>query len=239
MNPKKKQNIFREKKLSNEKKIIIYNQIKKSICKIITKDYKIISGYFCIIKYPDIFNYLPVLIINNYEFGENDIIIDKRIEFILNSNEKSYILIDESRKLYMNKNYNIIIIEIKKNDKIDINQFLEIDDDIYKDNINNIYKNKEIYEIYYNKDGDIQYFFGKIKKVDDDYNIEYFNSYDSHNYINPIINLNNNKLIGINNNLNNGILIKVPINQFIKISRVNNINNIENRVVVCVGGPQH
>ena len=41
---------------------------------------------------------------------------------------------------------------------------MEIDDDIYKDNINNIYKNKEIYEIYYNKNGDIKYSFGKIKK---------------------------------------------------------------------------
>ena len=158
MDPKEKQS---EKELLKEK---IYNQINKSICKIKIKDNIIITGYFCIIKFPDIFNYLPVLIINNYEFGENDIIKEKGIELILNSNEKSYIIIDESRKLYINKNYNIIIIEIKKNDKIDINSFLEIDDDIYGDDINNIYKNKEIYEIYYNKNGDIKYSFGKIKK---------------------------------------------------------------------------
>ena len=116
---------------------------------------------------------MNALIINNYEFGENDIIKDKRIELKLNSNGKAYIIIDELRKVYINKNYNIIIIEIKKNDKIDINQFLEIDDYIYKDNINDIYKNKEIYEIYYNKNGDIKYSFGKIKKIDDDNNIKY------------------------------------------------------------------
>ncbi len=107
---------------------------------------------------------------------------------------------------------------------------MEIDDDIYKDNINDIYENKEIYEIYYNKNGDIKYSFGKIKKIDDDNNIEYYISYGCDNYRNPIINLDNNKIIGIKNNMNIGTLIKVPINKFIKESRAYKIKNIENKI---------
>ena len=76
MNPLEKENIFEEKELLNEKKKQIYNQINKSICKIKTKDNIIITGYFCKFKFPDIFNYLNALIINDYEFGENDIIIE-------------------------------------------------------------------------------------------------------------------------------------------------------------------
>ena len=89
------EDIFGEKQLSNENKKEIYNQINKGICKIKTKDNGIITGYLCNIQFPDIFNILHFLIINNYELEENDIIIDKKIEVILNTNETLYIIIDE------------------------------------------------------------------------------------------------------------------------------------------------
>jgi len=161
-------NIFGEKNLSNRNKKEIFFIINNSICKIKTKNNAIITGYFCRIFFPDIYNYLSVLIINNYEFEENDIINDKKIEYIINSNEDSSKIIDESRKFYSNKDYNIINIEIKRNDKIYNNISLWIGDDI-----NEIIINKEILEIYYDKKGYIKSSFGIIERIDDDYNIEF------------------------------------------------------------------
>ena len=42
---------------------------------------------------------------------------------------------------------------------------MEIDDKIYENNINNIYKNKEIYDIFCKTNQHIKYSFWKIKKL--------------------------------------------------------------------------
>ena len=97
--------------------------------------------FFCKIPFPDNLNLLPILFTNNDVLNENDIKIGKTIKFTLhNDNIKKIILIDSTRKTYTNKELDITIIEIKKNnDKINI--FLEIDDKL-KD-----YKNKQVYTI--------------------------------------------------------------------------------------------
>ena len=55
-----------------------------------------------------------------------------------------------NRKKYTSEKYDTTIIEINpKNDNIDINSFLEIDEGIYEDNLNQKYQYKSIYALHY------------------------------------------------------------------------------------------
>ena len=129
--------------------LTIITDQKKNICKIEFSDVKMDgTGFFCKIPFPDNFNKLPVLITNNHVLGEKDITTNKKIKFILDNNEEilNYeLIIDNSRKTYTNKEYDITIIEIKYEDNIDINSFLEIDNMIFTNNSNDSYKDKSIY----------------------------------------------------------------------------------------------
>jgi hypothetical protein len=189
MDSLKEEDIFESQDLSNEKMNIIYKQINNNICKIENEHKGNFIGLFCYIKFPDKFNILPVLITDSNIFRDNNNIIGNKIEFKLN--KKLYeIIIDESRKVYINRKYNISIIEIKQSDGIDINSFLSIDEEIY---------NKKVYKIYFEKNGNIKCCFGKINKQDkNNYIIKYNNSNNSYYSDGPILNLENNELIGIN-----------------------------------------
>ena len=52
-----------------------------------------------------------------------------------------------NREIYFNKDYDIAIIEIKENDNI--NNFLELDDNLFKDDIEAYYKDISIYTLHY------------------------------------------------------------------------------------------
>ena len=133
---------------------IIIEQSEKSICKIICNDGSIGTGFFCIISFPDKFHQLPVLMTNNHVISENDIIKDKKIKFSINNDKLNYeIIINNIRKIYSNEDYDITIIEIKENDNLDMNSFLEIDYQIFEDNPNDIYRGKSIYLIGHPKGG--------------------------------------------------------------------------------------
>ena len=84
----------------------------------------------CIIPFPDKLQLLPVLITNDHVVSSNDIMNNKKIKFKLNS-ESFEIILDETRKIYNDENYDITMIEIKKSDKLKTNSFLEIDDQIF------------------------------------------------------------------------------------------------------------
>ena len=49
------------------------------------------------------------------------------------------------------KKYDITIIEIKNNDGLDFNKLLEIDDSIYKGNLQEYFKNRSIYLMHHPK----------------------------------------------------------------------------------------
>ena len=83
----------------------------------------------CIIPFPDKLQLLPVLITNGHVVSSNDILNNNKIKFKLNS-ESFEIILDETRKIYNDENYDITMIEIKKSDKLKTNSFLEIDDQI-------------------------------------------------------------------------------------------------------------
>lgn len=197
--------------------------LKNNLCQVNCDNGKNGNGFFCNIHFPNISNLLPVLIIDNYILDKNDTLIGKTINIKMsNNNSSSYtIFIDKERKIYLNdKKYNITIIEIKKNDGLNIKSFLEIDKSIYNNNLNEIYKNKQIYLAFNEFENYINYFFGKIQSINE-HNIICLCIFEEDYSGGPII-LENNKLIGIHkgynpiNNYNFGIFIKSIIEDFNK-----------------------
>ena len=193
------------------------NQMEKCICKIkVGSDENI--GIFCKIPFPNETNLLPVLITTNLIINEEllykkeesiSIFILKEEEKKLDKSEKSEIqkekyeikLIDlHNRIKYTNKEYDITIIEIKEKDNI--KNYLELDDNIIDDIIDNnknneIYKQTEIYIIQYSKD-ELSVSFGVLDSINSDKKYKFTHQCNTSvkSSGSPIFNINN-KLIGI------------------------------------------
>ena len=196
-------------------------QMKNSICKIHKSKGSNATGFFCKIKYFTEQNLLPVLITNNHMLNEDDI-ADKKNVFITINNEKENksIYIDESRKKYTSSKFDITIIEIKiKEDNIDINNFLEIDEIIYKNRlfVETALINKSIYIIHYPKGKNVKVSYGLFSNIIDN-DVNHLCCTEEGSSGAPIISLETHKVIGIhigcpNNNFkfNKGKFIKYSI----------------------------
>ena len=104
-----------------------------------------------------------------------------------------------------------------------INDYLKIDDDIYKvKEYNEIYKNISIYIIHYPKGKDAKYSFDTISEIDKENNIYHCCAIDNGSSGAPILNLNTFQVIGIHIGYiseiqsNIGKIIKYPIDDFNK-----------------------
>jgi V8-like Glu-specific endopeptidase len=189
--------------------------MKESICKIYKNDGNKGSGFFCNIKHNN--TLIPVLITSNHIIDENYIKENKRIEISLNNDKlKKSIIINKDGKIYTNKDYDITIIEIFS-EKEDITNYMEIDDNYIEDS--NIIYEKSIYIIQYPLGEKVGVSYGIIRKIHN-YKLEYFCSTDRGSSGSPILNISNNKIIGIHigskNNINIGTLLAYPIKDFIK-----------------------
>ena len=134
----------------------ILNQMMNCICKIkikgdnhggfITKD-AYGTGFFCVITLNDNTN-INCLLTNYHVLNEKDLEESRKINLSLND-EKETKSIDLSieRKTYFNKDYDIALIELKDEDKI--KDYLELDDNLFQDNSEKIYKNQSIYTLHY------------------------------------------------------------------------------------------
>ena len=228
---KNKHNYIKEKLLSDQPlpirlddmKVII-EQMENCICRIFEKDNSCSTGFFCKIPFPDTLNLLPVLITNNHVLNEKCISLGKKISFTLNNEKKLIsILIDKDRICYTNREYDITIIEIKLNDDLNINSFLEVDERTLFSEHSEEYLNKSIYLIYYSKEGKEENSFGIIKNIEN-YRIIHLCSTEVVSAGGPILNLTNFKVIGVNwgystkLNFNLGTFIKNAINDFNKFS---------------------
>ena len=216
-------NTIRESLNINEEKRI-FEQMNKSICKIIGNQG---SGFICMIPYPNKFNLLPVLITCNQVLEDKDVVLGKKIKLIF-ENEEKLIEIDDNRKVYksIKNEYNTTIIEIKNTDGFDFKNFLQVEEDIFNDNLNEKYKNKKIYIIHYPKDKNAEYSVNSIKNISDN-KINHSCSIDEGSLGSPILCLDTFKVIGIhqgskNNDYNYGTVIKYPIEGFIKEYSINN-----------------
>ena len=111
---------------------IIAQQSEKSLCKIECSTGGNGTGFLCLIHFQEKINLEKVLMTNNHVLEEKDIIKGKYIKFTMNNDKSSYsILIDNSRKVYTSKKYDITIIEIKEKDGLINKEFLEIHNQIY------------------------------------------------------------------------------------------------------------
>ena len=218
----------------------ILKQTQKSICKIICNNGIIGTGFFCFLPFPNKGKKLPTLITNNHILNESDIEIGKSIKFSINDEKKYFnIIIDETRKVYTNDIYDITIIELyKEKDGIkEDDSFLEVDDKIIDDNMNDyfeaILKNKSIYIIHYPGGDKLEHAEGMIKLIDEDKcTIHHTCNTRSGSSGSPICFLDNNKLIGIHVGAHNdedkwnvGTLLSEPIKDFNEKYFIKNNNN--------------
>ena len=189
------------------------------------------TGFSCRIPFPDKNNMLSVFITNNHVINKE--ILDKynnEIEFYIREENKKKKINIRNRKVYMNKNYDITIIEIKKEDGI--KNYLELDDKIlneiiYNNNKNFDYIDEEVYIIHYPK-GKLSVSYGVIESIleEKNFNFNHKCSTEEGSSGSPILNIHNNKLIGIhkqgiqisNHRFNRGAFLNYPIKEFIKIN---------------------
>ena len=211
----------------------ILNQMENCICKIIKNRGERGTGFFCNIKCN---NYNIPVMITNYHVIDEDYIKEKNdIDLTLDDDNinKTIILNNNSRKIYTNKKYDITIIEIKSKDEI--NNFMDLDEKIFNEKSEKLYNNHSIYIPQYLKGDKAEVSYGIINNIVG-YNINHFCCTEFGSSGSPIINLLNNKIIGIhkqantNRKYNTGTYLKYPINEFInkyknKIEITLDINN--------------
>ena len=158
------------------------------IYKINPKNDNFSSGFFCYIKKRKN-KKIPVVIINTYIVDEK---LTDAINVIINDEVKT---IKTGYIKYRNEELNISMFEINEYKKYNIN-FLEIDDNIYKNDIESYYKKESIYIMNYKNENDISISFGVINNINESEMRYSCNLKDNLHGI-PLFNLSNNKLIGI------------------------------------------
>ena len=205
----------------------ILEQMKKNVCKIFLENGGIATGFLLKIPFPDNNNLLSVLITNNNSI--NEIILENNKKILLSiSNEKECREIKlENRIKYTSKVYDITIIEIKKEDNI--NDYLYLDENINNDKL---YLGESIYILHYSNNKNIYVSYGIINNINDkiNYNFSHLCKIGKGSYGSPILNISNNKVIGMqgNNDYNMGIglFLKYGLNDFIK-QKCNNKNLLD------------
>ena len=175
------------------------------------------TGFFC--KIPYINNKeLKVLITNN-----NVINLETEKIIISINNDKEIEL--KNRIKYTNKEYDIAKIEIKEEDEI--NDYLELDENIMKKGSNKLYINNTIYIIQYPGDKRLGVSYGILNGIyeDNEYNFSHLCCTEEGSSGSPVINIINNKVIGIHKgvekNYNKGLFINYVIEDFINKNYIN------------------
>ena len=216
---------------------IIDEQAKHNIFRI-DKTKSVGTGFFCLIPFPDQTNRLPVLATCHHVLNKDDIAIGNQICLIFKDGEKKFLKIDKDRKTYTSdeKKYDTTFIEIKKDDGFDINEMIEIDKNLYKENLSEIYAKSSIYITHYPNGKEIKLSFEILQNItEDNYRIFHFCSTKEGSSGSPILNLKNYNVIGIHtgkhklHNYNIGTLIKGPILEFNEFeTNKNNDNQLKN-----------
>ena len=219
------------------KKII--EQMEKCICKIKVGQEQG-TGFFCKIPFPDKANMLPVFITNNHIINEKILNKDNgNISFRIKEEKENKQLEIKNRKKYTNAEYDITIIEIKDYD--DITNYLELEDNIIDDIINNDnsnidYIDNTLYIIQY-PEGKLSVSYGILENicVDKKYDFTHKCSTKGGSSGSPILTTDN-KIIGLHkaghkNQYNKGAFLNYPLKEFIKYNYNNNNNEIENNVI--------
>ena len=120
----------------------ILHQMKHCVCKIKIGKMSA-TGFFC--KVP-IIN-MNFLMTNYHVINEDYTKKNKEIQILLNDEKEALVLdLTIKREKYFSKEYDITLIELKENDGI--KEYLELDDNILKDNEKIYYEEKSIYNLF-------------------------------------------------------------------------------------------
>ena len=153
--------------ISTEEMNVLLELIKTHTCKIICKDGKYATGCFCNIQY-NWNSTLKVLMTSNHVLDIDDIQQGQYIIFTIDNDKEKYkILIDNTRKTYTNKSYDVTIIEIKKNE-INEKSFFDLDEQIFLDNSSDIFINSQIFLLHYPKGKKMEISPGIIQNISED-----------------------------------------------------------------------
>ena len=223
--------------IEDTKKII--EQLESCICQIYANDGGKGTGFFCIIKYKDSNEQIPVLFTNNHILNENDIKTNQIIKIsFYGKNSLIYkdIKIGEDRFVYTNQIYDTTIIEIK-NEKDDIKNFLEIDQRIFQENSNVIYYGNSVYLLHYpgNKSASVSY--GIVRNNEQiNHKIIHCCSTEGGSSGGPILSLSHMKVFGIHRGagkkFNGGIFLKYPIEDFLLRWKKNKDIGLQNQIIL-------
>ena len=176
------------------------------------------NGFFCLIPYPDKNHLIHVLITTYRTINEKSLNNNKEIKLTLNNDkEKKTIKIDKKRKIYINKVLDIVIIEIYP-EKDKINYFLELDEKLIGENLNEILNQSKIYLICYGKENKMDYYEGIIKEIEGN-EIHHISNTESGSGGCPILSLSSFKVIGLHlgrtpHEYKKGILMNEPLKEF-------------------------
>ena len=194
---------------------MIAKKMQSVICKI-KNNGKMGTGFFVKIPFHRTQYCIFALLTNNHILSKKDIEPGKTITFSIYDNCEYYkIFLDNRKILTFERPYDITLIEIKKDDGLDISLFLEADE---KNDYSSLKDKNPIYLLQYPLGDKPLYSLGRIKSI---------NGYDIHHSCisekgssgGPIINLNNHKVIAIHKGenkkkaLNAGTLINFIINK--------------------------
>ena len=210
----------------------ILEQINDSFYTIKEIDNKFGTCFFSYIKFKD--KTIPVMI-SNYQIIRY-LPNNKKIKI---SDNKKSIFVEFDKAKYINKKYNLSIIQIKENKKNKIN-YIELDDYLYEEQLEINFTNESIYTINYNNEKDISISYGIINNINN-FEITYSCYLNLFNTNSKIFNLSNNKLIGIFKNCsecyNKGIFFNYFIKEFIneyKQTRKEENNNNEINILLNI-----
>ena len=175
------------------------------------------TGFFCKIKRGE--ELIPVLITNYHVIDDNYMKQNKYLKFYIN--DKSHIIdLNSESKIYSSSNneYDMMIIRLKEGQ---VNNYLDIDENIFEDNSENYYENDSIYILHYANAEEAKVSFGKgIKKLDN-YDIKHLCHTEPGSSGGPILSRMTNKVIGIHKgsigkgkcDYNIGTFLKYPLNE--------------------------
>ena len=188
----------------------ILDQLMNSVCIIKVKG-RLGTGFFC--KIPFRKQTIKVFMTNYNILNEEDYKENKKLNLSLYDEKKNVIIdLEIKRETYFNKNDNITIIELKEEDNI--KNYLELDDNLFQDNIEINYINKSIYVLHYPDGKNANVSYGLINNINK-YNINHNCRIDKYSLGSPILNLKSKKVIGIHKeDYNISTLLKYPLKDF-------------------------
>ena len=200
-------------------------QKSKYICKINGK--AIGTGFFCKIPYE--YELIPVLITNYHVIDDNFLKENNKLKIYVNDDYK-IININKNVNIYSSDSEKYDIMIIKINDEDEIKDYLELDENIFKKNSENFYKDEPIYILHFPNGDKASVSYGTGIETISEYDIKHLCNTESGSSGGPILSLLTNKIIGLHkgcihkkggeNQFNIGTFLKFPLNELNKKNEI-------------------